>query len=102
MEAMRILKALGIQPRRAIRIALWGGEEQGYYGSQNYVKADFGDPGPPEQDLQQAAVIIANFVSQTVLRNEMLPRTSLPKPAPKPCSPIGSREIVASIGVFAG
>ena len=38
MEAMRIIKALGIQPRRTIRIALWGGEEQGLYGSRGYLE----------------------------------------------------------------
>ena len=37
MEAMRILKALGISPKRTIRIALWGGEEQGLYGSRGYA-----------------------------------------------------------------
>ena len=37
MEAMRIIKALGIQPKRTIRIALWGGEEQGLYGSKGYA-----------------------------------------------------------------
>ena len=38
MEAMRILKALGVQPRRTIRIALWSGEEQGLLGSRNWVQ----------------------------------------------------------------
>lgn len=38
MEAMRIIKALGIQPKRTIRIALWGGEEQGLYGSRGYCQ----------------------------------------------------------------
>ena len=37
MEAMRILKAMNIQPKRTIRIALWGGEEQGLYGSRGYA-----------------------------------------------------------------
>lgn len=37
MEAMRIIKALNITPRRTIRIALWGGEEQGLYGSRGYA-----------------------------------------------------------------
>ncbi|MBR6621965.1 MAG: M20/M25/M40 family metallo-hydrolase [Bacteroides sp.] len=37
MEAMRIIKALGISPKRTIRIALWGGEEQGLYGSRGYA-----------------------------------------------------------------
>lgn len=38
MEALRILKDLGVQPKRTIRIALWGGEEQGLYGSRGYAK----------------------------------------------------------------
>jgi carboxypeptidase Q len=42
MEAVRILQALKIQPRRTIRIALWSGEEQGLYGSRAYVKEHFG------------------------------------------------------------
>jgi carboxypeptidase Q len=37
MEAMRILKAIGARPRRTIRIALWGGEEQGLLGSKAWV-----------------------------------------------------------------
>ncbi len=44
MEAVRILKAIGIKPRRTIRIALWSGEEQGTLGSKGYVKKNFGDP----------------------------------------------------------
>ncbi|MEK7263472.1 MAG: M20/M25/M40 family metallo-hydrolase, partial [Bacteroidota bacterium] len=43
IEAMRILKTLNVQPRRTIRIALWGGEEQGLLGSNAYVKAHFGE-----------------------------------------------------------
>lgn len=38
MEAMRILKTIGVQPRRTIRIALWSGEEQGLLGSRNFVE----------------------------------------------------------------
>lgn len=37
MEAMRILKAIGARPRRTIRVALWGGEEQGLLGSRAWV-----------------------------------------------------------------
>lgn len=37
MEAMRILKTLGLEPRRTIRIGLWSGEEQGLLGSRNWV-----------------------------------------------------------------
>ncbi|MEP6846930.1 MAG: M20/M25/M40 family metallo-hydrolase, partial [Panacibacter sp.] len=44
MEAVRILKALNIQPKRTIRIALWSGEEEGLLGSKGYVKKTLGDP----------------------------------------------------------
>jgi hypothetical protein len=44
MEAMRILRAVGAKPRRTIRIALWGAEEQGLVGSRAYVREHFGDP----------------------------------------------------------
>jgi Zn-dependent M28 family amino/carboxypeptidase len=49
MEAARILKTLGVKPRRTIRVALWSGEEEGLLGSQAYVKEHFGsfeDPKP--------------------------------------------------------
>ena len=42
LEAARILKTLGVKPRRTIRVALWSGEEQGLLGSQAYVKKHFG------------------------------------------------------------
>ena len=43
MEAMRILKAVGVKPRRTIRIGLWGGEEQGLLGSRAYVHEHLAD-----------------------------------------------------------
>jgi hypothetical protein len=49
MEAARILKKIGLKPRRTIRVALWSGEEEGLLGSQAYVKEHFGsfeDPKP--------------------------------------------------------
>jgi Zn-dependent M28 family amino/carboxypeptidase len=44
LEAARILRAIGARPRRTIRVALWGGEEQGLHGSREYILKHFGDP----------------------------------------------------------
>ena len=44
MEAMRILKAIGARPRRTIRVALWGGEEQGLLGSKAWVTEHLAGP----------------------------------------------------------
>ncbi|WP_158828785.1 M28 family metallopeptidase [Mucilaginibacter lacusdianchii] len=51
MEAMRILKTIGFKPKRTIRIALWSSEEQGLFGSRNYVASHFGTASAikPEQ-----------------------------------------------------
>jgi carboxypeptidase Q len=54
LEAVRILKALNIQPRRTIRIALWGGEEEGLLGSRGYVKNHFADPATMELKPEHA------------------------------------------------
>ena len=45
MEAMRILAASHVQPRRTIRVALWSGEEQGEFGSLGYVRNHFATVG---------------------------------------------------------
>jgi hypothetical protein len=47
MEAVRILKALNLKPKRTIRIALWSGEEEGLFGSAGYVKQHFGQFAEP-------------------------------------------------------
>ncbi len=53
MEAARILKALGVKPRRTIRVALWSGEEQGLIGSRQYVNQHFAErQAPPTQPGQ--------------------------------------------------
>jgi carboxypeptidase Q len=57
MEAVRILKAIGIAPKRTIRIALWSGEEEGLLGSRAYVAEHFAsrpEPEPAERDLPAA------------------------------------------------
>lgn len=43
MEVMRILKQLNLPMDRTVRMALWGGEEQGYLGSRAYVREHFAD-----------------------------------------------------------
>jgi carboxypeptidase Q len=42
-ETLRIIKKLGLQPRRTIRICLWGGEEEGLLGSRAYVKQHYAE-----------------------------------------------------------
>jgi carboxypeptidase Q len=49
MEAVRILKALDVHPRRTIRIGLWSGEEEGLLGSQFYVEHHFGSRPPMDE-----------------------------------------------------
>lgn len=49
MEAIRILKESGIPLKRTVRIALWSGEEQGLYGSRNYVQNTFMKGGFPNK-----------------------------------------------------
>jgi Zn-dependent M28 family amino/carboxypeptidase len=53
MEAARILKTLGVKPRRTIRVALWGGEEEGLLGSQAYVKEHFGSFENPKPGFEK-------------------------------------------------
>ncbi|HEX8288371.1 MAG TPA: M20/M25/M40 family metallo-hydrolase [Pyrinomonadaceae bacterium] len=53
MEAARILKAIGVKPRRTIRVALWSGEEQGLYGSQAYVEKHFGSFEKPTANYEK-------------------------------------------------
>jgi hypothetical protein len=51
LETMRILKTLGVQPKRTIRVGIWGGEEQGLLGSKAYVKQHFdGDANKAARD----------------------------------------------------
>lgn len=49
MEAMRILKTIGLKPKRTIRMALWAGEEQDYYGARDYVNKRVGEVSTGKQ-----------------------------------------------------
>ncbi len=55
LEAMRILKASGVKPRRTIRFALFGGEEEGLDGSEAYVQRHKG-----ELSKYQAVLVLDN------------------------------------------
>jgi carboxypeptidase Q len=67
MEAVRIIKALGVTPKRTIRIALWAGEEQGLLGSRAYVARHVAKRSEPK-DPEQAKLP----VSQRTERGELL------------------------------
>lgn len=73
MEAVRILKAIDVKPRRTIRIALWSGEEQGLLGSQFYVQQHFGSRPPMEEPIMKGM--------PTLLRREAGPVTLKPEQA---------------------
>jgi carboxypeptidase Q len=53
MEVLRIIKDAGLKPRRTIRIALWGGEEQGLLGSRAYADQYLGTPDAPKPGQAQ-------------------------------------------------
>jgi len=73
MEAMRILKAVGVKPRRTIRIGLWTGEEEGLLGSQWYVAQHFGSR-PESTDPERKG-------DPTVTRRDAGPVTVKPEQA---------------------
>ncbi|HQW66829.1 MAG TPA: M28 family peptidase, partial [Gemmatimonadales bacterium] len=62
--AARILKAIGAKPRRTIRVALWGGEEQGLWGSRGYVRKHFGDPRDPKVGVTPAYEKLQAYFNQ--------------------------------------
>jgi hypothetical protein len=60
LEAVRIIQALGLKPRRTIRIALWTGEEQGLLGSRAYVAEHFGTLQNPATSAAPATGGLSN------------------------------------------
>jgi cell division septation protein DedD len=93
MEAVRILKAIGVQPRRTIRIALWSGEEQGLLGSRFYVKDHFGPilaPTPTATGTntpEAAAAAVAEKTGKTPPKRDAraaAAKTKTPTPVPTP------------------
>jgi len=55
MEAARVIKTLGLRPRRTIRVALWGAEEQGLLGSKAYVTEHYGTDTATKPDHAKVA-----------------------------------------------
>ena len=53
LEVMRLMKSLGLKPRRTIRIGLWSAEEQGAFGSRAYVAAHFGRTGALKPEYEK-------------------------------------------------
>ncbi len=74
MEAVRIIKALDLKPRRTIRIGLWSGEEEGLLGSQGYVQNHFGSRPPITDDPNMKDM-------PTLMRREAGPFTPKPEQA---------------------
>jgi carboxypeptidase Q len=70
MEAVRILKALNLQPRRTIRIALWSGEEEGLLGSRAYVREHFGPSDAPAASASNGAADGASAQAPTRYKPE--------------------------------
>ena len=70
MEAMRILQALGVKPRRTIRIGLWTGEEQGLFGSRAYVREHFGSRPEPEGEEKELPSYLRRSVGPLTLKPE--------------------------------
>jgi hypothetical protein len=73
MEAVRILKAIDVKPRRTIRIALWSGEEEGLLGSQNYVQEHFGSRPAMDEPAMKGL--------PSIIRREAGPMTVKPEQA---------------------
>jgi hypothetical protein len=71
MEAVRILKALAVKPRRTIRVALWSGEEEGLLGSQNYVQQHFGSrPAMDEPAMKGMPTLIRREAGPVTVKPE--------------------------------
>src|SRR5262245_34758298 len=56
IEAVRVIQKLGLKPRRTIRLCLWAAEEQGLFGSREYVARHFFDPKTKTPKPEHAGV----------------------------------------------
>jgi len=71
MEAVRILKTIGVKPRRTIRIGLWSGEEEGLLGSQYYVQQHFGSRPPlDDPDMKGMPTLLRRQAGEVSVKPE--------------------------------
>ena len=70
MEAVRILEALKVKPRRTIRIALWSGEEEGLLGSQAYCAQHFGSRPAPDASQRNLPSFLRRETGPLTLKPE--------------------------------
>lgn len=71
MEAVRILKALDVHPRRTIRIGLWSGEEEGLLGSQGYVEQHFGSrPRMDDPNMKDTPTLLRRDAGPVTVKPE--------------------------------
>ncbi len=90
LEAARILKSLGVKPRRTIRFAFFSGEEEGTLGSRAYVAAH-------EKELDRLrAVLVMDSGAQAPRGVELHGRADLEEPMKKllaPLAPFGASNV---------
>ncbi len=81
VEALRILKQIGYQPKRTIKIGLWGGEEQAFLGSAAYAKAHFGALNEKPNSASKKTVTYLNLDNGAgLIRGVYLQNNELARP----------------------
>tara|TARA_R110002073_G_scaffold4213_1_gene27948 strand:+ start:87591 stop:89123 length:1533 start_codon:yes stop_codon:yes gene_type:complete len=81
VEALRILKKIGYQPKRTIKMGLWGGEEQAFLGSAAYAKKHFGALNEkPNKDSQKVSAYLNLDNGAGVIRGVYLQQNEFARP----------------------
>ena len=103
IEAMRVLKQIGAKPRRTIRLALWGGEEVGHYGSHGYADKYLRDPKTKKNlpGYEQFALYLNSDFGTGLFRGIFLEENDMARPFfetwMKPLAPLGFTAIAPGI-----
>ena len=98
MEAVRIIKAAGLQPRRTIRVALWTGEEQGLYGSAAYVKKHFGHD--PDRATRGQRPAVADPAAGASSDNDNRAAAAAAQPATRPARRVVKERDYEKLSVY--